>query len=446
MRRGLGCLWVACLCNWCAAGIPDSDGDGVPDFVDVCCDTPVGLAVDRHGRPLGDEDGDCDVDLRDVARLIDNLTGPLQLEGACRVECLSNTDCPCDDFCFRHEGDCDGPGECHVRSGGCPDVYDPVCGCDGRTYSNACDAAAAGVSLDYRGECTCRRNAECRPHEFCQKRPTDCDGEGHCNPRPRECPEIAESICGCDGRTYRNPCAAALAGVNIASDGRCEDERCALPADPGPCDGAFRRFYHDPEAGCIEFVYGGCGGNANNFPTLEACEEKCGRIPVCRQPQDSGPCRAVILRWWHNPETGRCESFIYGGCEGNANNFASKELCEQACPPPDVCDLPIVVGPCDAAIPRWAFNARTGECERFIYGGCGGNRNNFETREKCEGQCAQRDPCDLPIDPGECRAVILRFAYNSVTQDCEPFVYGGCNGNANNFATLEECKKRCDTP
>jgi hypothetical protein len=144
--------------------------------------------------------------------------------------------------------------------------------------------------------------------------------------------------------------------------------------------------------------------------------------------------------------TGQCEPFIYGGCEGNANNFETLAECERACPPPDVCDLPIVGGPCDAYIPRWAFNARTGQCERFIYGGCGGNHNNFESKERCEEVCGPRDRCELPIDAGDCLAVIIRFAYNPITQDCEPFVYGGCGGNENNFETLDACKKRCGIP
>ena len=42
-----------------------------------------------------------------------------------------------------------------------------------------------------------------------------------------------------------------------------------------------------------------------------------------------------------------------------------------------VCNLPKVVGRCRAAFRRYYFDSASGHCKLFIYGGCGGNANNF---------------------------------------------------------------------
>uniref|UniRef100_A0A8C0GF48 BPTI/Kunitz inhibitor domain-containing protein n=1 Tax=Chelonoidis abingdonii TaxID=106734 RepID=A0A8C0GF48_CHEAB len=43
---------------------------------------------------------------------------------------------------------------------------------------------------------------------------------------------------------------------------------------------------------------------------------------------------------------------------------------------------------CGARFPRWFYNWSSQACEEFVYGGCGGNRNNFETKEECLKACS----------------------------------------------------------
>lgn len=44
-------------------------------------------------------------------------------------------------------------------------------------------------------------------------------------------------------------------------------------------------------------------------------------------------------------------------------------------------------GLCRAAFPRWFYNYKTGNCETFTYGGCGGNDNNYNSKESCIATC-----------------------------------------------------------
>lgn len=52
---------------------------------------------------------------------------------------------------------------------------------------------------------------------------------------------------------------------------------------------------------------------------------------VCSRPRDTGPCYAAFQRWWYNKATNDCQPFIYGGCQGNENNFETRQACLQRC-------------------------------------------------------------------------------------------------------------------
>nr|CDS30845.1 Papilin [Hymenolepis microstoma] len=114
----------------------------------------------------------------------------------------------------------------------------------------------------------------------------------------------------------------------------------------------------------------------------------------CTMPIDGGPCRGYFPSWGMDAGKGECVQFIYGGCRGNENRFASREECEETCENVDdsseeenVCKLPLETGPCRGSYIKWGMNSRSGQCESFVYGGCGGNANNFDTEEECELFC-----------------------------------------------------------
>ncbi|XP_029314825.1 amyloid-beta A4 protein-like isoform X1 [Cottoperca gobio] len=63
--------------------------------------------------------------------------------------------------------------------------------------------------------------------------------------------------------------------------------------------------------------------------TTESVEEVV--RAVCWARAESGPCHALLERWYFLPEKGRCVPFLFGGCGGNRNNFDSEEYCLAVC-------------------------------------------------------------------------------------------------------------------
>lgn len=111
---------------------------------------------------------------------------------------------------------------------------------------------------------------------------------------------------------------------------------------------------------------------------LRCDEESQTYTPTCMLPAETGPCRAQIERWYFNQESHRCELFMYGGCGGNANNFMTKEACEQRCAVGACCTRTIVTN--GDTKPTDAFGYDRHGFDRFGFNSAGYARDGYTER------------------------------------------------------------------
>ena len=88
----------------------------------------------------------------------------------------------------------------------CTMDYNPVCGCNEKTYSNPCVAESNGVLSWVEGACESAK--------------TPCIDSSKIDPKP--CTRDYRPVCGCDGETYSNACVAESNGVTSYSKGVCK--------------------------------------------------------------------------------------------------------------------------------------------------------------------------------------------------------------------------------
>ncbi|XP_060135741.1 kunitz-type serine protease inhibitor bitisilin-3-like [Zootoca vivipara] len=53
------------------------------------------------------------------------------------------------------------------------------------------------------------------------------------------------------------------------------------------------------------------------------------------------------------------------------------------------------------------------------------------------------DPCALPMDEGSCLQYTVLWYYHQAADKCRPFIFGGCGGNANQFPSKWKCELWC---
>ncbi len=177
-------------CNTCSCGPDGSVACTERGCVDECqtdadCPVPPCACLDENADGICENacpvpvcrDGVCGLANPDALQLGEVCGGfrapPVQ-------ECDSGL------FC-QHQagalcGAADAPGECVLVPDVCADIFDPVCGCDGVTYGNACEAAANLTGIFELGPCEPRCPESCPVILICRL----CD-DGSCGDAQVSC-------------------------------------------------------------------------------------------------------------------------------------------------------------------------------------------------------------------------------------------------------------------
>lgn len=145
---------------------------------------------------------------------------------------------------------------------------------------------------------------------------------------------------------------------------------------------------------------------------------------ACSQPCQPGSCNHVAVMYYFNPNIGQCQPFVYSGCGGNENKFSSLAFCQVIC---------------QAAGDQIGLGKN-----KFVL-----LRNIFRLHHIFSGPVSNQ-ACLMRLDQGYGRGDEMcdsqskyLYYFNYQTRRCEPFFYYGCGGNSNRFTNEFECQRMC---
>lgn len=368
-----GLIALALVSVGCGSRIDDEAG-GESHFLSACettCDRGLTCIDQVCTRECSDHD-DCK-GLASNAVCVDAPEGPV-----CNVESAA----PCEEGGLNHErGDSwqcsDGCNTCNCTESGvvstgifCPST----CEEGGKTHV----AGETWPCSDGCNTCTCT--------------------EDGLQQTMRVCPDGAVSTCEDDGQTYH------LGDTWTCSDS-CHTCSCGEGGDISRTDEE-----------CPQLVV--CSWNGDDYQLGDLVELGTGVTCVCLETGEIGLCTGA------NVDGGSSTSSedTSGSCSYGDQEYASGEVvelgtgatcicldtgllgqCTGAIAEPDgggatvggsapdsvvdICQLPPDSGDCLAAEPAVYFDPQSGQCLQFIYGGCGGNGNRFDSTSACYAAC-----------------------------------------------------------
>ena len=145
---------VSCFCYF-------EDYDFTVNELWISAKSSVILSRNQNGQPLGITDNEIVTPIRvrnkELTDLISNRSYTFDLDAdVLNIHYIDNPQIADDEISYsfrRITEDCVIWDEFNLELA-CPEIYRPVCGCDGFSYSNACEASRFGVSVDYEGTCS----------------------------------------------------------------------------------------------------------------------------------------------------------------------------------------------------------------------------------------------------------------------------------------------------